>query len=387
MNNLSPSISSENRPTILHISADYPDCFNSKKTAAVRSLVSSTSHNNIVISINRTATCWEASKIDGQLISIQYFALPYGFGSRFFLKRLANKIIDMLDRHGLNYDLMHAHKFSVEGVIAYYISRKNKKPYIASLWGSTDRKIISMKPECKQLFRSVAHNSTLILPASPWISNWVQDQLQLSKTMINVELLPVITPNTAQQFRSPTNKPFKLVSIFNLNLYKLKGLPNLLRALTKTQSVTLDIYGEGKTEKQIRRLVEKFKLSDRVTLRGFVENNKVTDTLSHYNAFIMPTTSETFGMVYIEALSAGIPIISSKEQGIDGYFDRSDIGIVVDPKSVFSIHQGILQTIERYNLLKENIAALQNNDGLQPFEQSSIVDRYEEVIESIVVSR
>lgn len=377
------NVSADNSSTVLHISADYPDCFNSDKTAAVRSLVDSSSHNNIVISINRQATRWEATKVNGRFISIQYFALPWGVGSRFFLKRLAYKIIDILSHENLNYDLIHAHKFSVEGVIAYYINNKNKKPYIASLWGSTDRKIISMKRECKQLFRSVAYNSTLLLPASPWISNWLQDRLQLNKAMIAVELLPVITPNTAQQLRSSTSQPFKLVSVFNLNLYKLKGLPNLLKALAETQSVTLDIYGTGNSKQQIRQLIEKYRLSNRVTLKGFVDNTQITKTLSHYNAFIMPTTSETFGMVYIEALSAGIPIIYSKEQGIDGYFDDADIGLAVDPTSVNSVHQAILQTIENYDSLKENVASLQQNNGLRRFEQSSIVDRYDTIIRDL----
>ena len=368
----------------MHISADYPDCFDPNKTTAVRSLVSASSHNAIVISINRKATRKEAIRVNGKLISIQYFALPCGVGSRFFLKRLAHKVVNILEREGFDYDLIHAHKFSVEGVIAYYISRENKKPYLASLWGSTDRKIVSMKREYRRLFRSVAYHSELLLPASPWISNWMQDRLKLDRSMIKVELLPIITKNTTQQFRSPTSDPFKLVSIFKLNLYKLKGLPNLLTALAKTQSVTLDIYGEGDTEQQIKQLIEKHKLSDRVTLKGHIDNAQVIDTLSQYNAFIMPTTNETFGMVYIEALSAGIPIIYSEQQGIDGYFDNADIGRVVDPKCATSIHQGILQVMQGYELLKQNIAALQRNGGLLPFEQSSIVSRYESIIENLV---
>jgi glycosyltransferase involved in cell wall biosynthesis len=110
----------------------------------------------------------------------------------------------------------------------------------------------------------------------------------------------------------------------------------------------------------------------------------VINTLSQYNAFIMPTTNETFGMVYIEALSAGIPIIYSKEQGIDGYFDIADIGPAVDPKSVKSIYMGIIQVIENYHSLKENVATLQKDKGLRKFEQTSIIDRYDTIIRDLV---
>jgi glycosyltransferase involved in cell wall biosynthesis len=47
--------------------------------------------------------------------------------------------------------------------------------------------------------------------------------------------------------------------------------------------------------------------------------------------FIMPSQNETFGLVYIEAMSQGLPIIYTKNDGIDGYFDNGEIGFAVNP--------------------------------------------------------
>ena len=45
------------------------------------------------------------------------------------------------------------------------------------------------------------------------------------------------------------------------------------------------------------------------------------ETLNGYTALVLPTLRETFGMVYIEALFAGVPILYSQDRGVDGFFD------------------------------------------------------------------
>jgi glycosyltransferase involved in cell wall biosynthesis len=56
----------------------------------------------------------------------------------------------------------------------------------------------------------------------------------------------------------------------------------------------------------------------------------------------MPSFKETFGVVYIEALSQGLPVIYSRGQGIDGFFAPHTVGEAVDPDDI----QGIGAAIE-----------------------------------------
>ena len=50
--------------------------------------------------------------------------------------------------------------------------------------------------------------------------------------------------------------------------------------------------------------------------------------------FVMPSLTETFGIVFIEALSQGLPLIYTKGQGIDGYFPQGFVGYAYNPLDV-----------------------------------------------------
>lgn len=68
-----------------------------------------------------------------------------------------------------------------------------------------------------------------------------------------------------------------------------------------------------------------------VEFKGYIKDPKVLLNLYRKSdIFIMLSKRETFGLVYIEAMSQGLPIIYSKGTGIDGYFEDEDVGIPID---------------------------------------------------------
>ena len=94
--------------------------------------------------------------------------------------------------------------------------------------------------------------------------------------------------------------------------------------------------------------------------------------------FIMPSLTETFGLVYIEALSQGLPIIYSKGHGVDGYFDDVKNGISVHPKSVDEITNAIQTIYENYSeYLSSDLSYLDQ------FRWENIAKKYMEVYQEI----
>lgn len=57
--------------------------------------------------------------------------------------------------------------------------------------------------------------------------------------------------------------------------------------------------------------------------------------------------NETFGISYIEALSRGLPLIYTKNEGVDGYFDEGLIGYSVDPLNLSEIENALMKVVER----------------------------------------
>ena len=62
-------------------------------------------------------------------------------------------------------------------------------------------------------------------------------------------------------------------------------------------------------------------------------------------ALALPSRNETFGMVYTEALFAGVPILYSRGTGIDGHLSGLDVGMAVDPDNVSEIAEGLVDLV------------------------------------------
>lgn len=92
---------------------------------------------------------------------------------------------------------------------------------------------------------------------------------------------------------------------------------------------------------------------------------------SENDLFVMPSHSETFGLVYLEALSQGLPVLYTKGQGIDGVFTAS-VGEAVNSRSVSSIGDGIKKIIQKYDSYK-------SIDDMSGYSWFSIAKKYKQI--------
>jgi glycosyltransferase involved in cell wall biosynthesis len=108
------------------------------------------------------------------------------------------------------------------------------------------------------------------------------------------------------------------------------------------------VGGGGNYEAQIRKLASKY--SNFVTIIDRI--NSKEDLLELYRKsdfFIMPSRFETFGLVYIEALSQGLPIIYTIDQGVDGYFKDGEVGYATKSNNIKHLIENINKLILNYN--------------------------------------
>ena len=93
----------------------------------------------------------------------------------------------------------------------------------------------------------------------------------------------------------------------------------------------------------------------------------------------MPSYYETFGLVYPEAMSQGLPVIYSKNQGFDGQFEEGYIGYRVDPHDPLDIAEKINKIVENYSELSQN--AIQ---AYKKFSWDILAEEYIAIYKSIV---
>lgn len=100
-----------------------------------------------------------------------------------------------------------------------------------------------------------------------------------------------------------------------------RKFPNrILKALeiAKLKDFHLTLIGDGILRNKIKKIIHTNKWENQVQLLGFQERNKIPSFLSKAQCFIMISEEETFGLVYLEAMSVGCITIASKNEGMEG---------------------------------------------------------------------
>jgi glycosyltransferase involved in cell wall biosynthesis len=149
------------------------------------------------------------------------------------------------------------------------------------------------------------------------------------------------------------NSPFKILFVGELNRNKniLKTI-SAIRQIRKTgYNIILGIVGEGPKFEKIKSMKEKW-----IICYGKIDDeNELINIYDNYNCLLVPSKRETFGMVYIEAMSRGLPIIYSRYQGIDGFFKNGEVGYSTDPNNINAIAESIKNVIRNYDWLSANV--------------------------------
>lgn len=368
--------------TILHISADFPDPLVPGKTRAVENLIArADGFRHIVYSINRVSWRKDIALLEfaEDRTAIAYGAPPYGIGLARYLAPVAEAIRTDLESKRVMPDMIHAHKFTVEGLIAAEVASKIGAPFVASLWGDTDIKIFEAKKMLRSRYKKIARQATLLLPPAPWTLDYFQQAFSLEPS--HFELLPVMTAGEKIIPPQIANPP-RLVSVFALDSWKRKGLDVLAQAAVrlskKMPGLAVDVYGRG-SPRALLEATQAIRLASAeqvVHLKGPLSHEKVQATINRYTAFVMAPRRETFGMVHIEAVLAGVPILWSRNRGIDGLFEGYQIGCGCDPSSATEVADGMRFLIENEQPLKASIARRQHDNSFRALRRDGIASRY-----------
>jgi phosphatidyl-myo-inositol dimannoside synthase len=218
------------------------------------------------------------------------------------------------------------------------------------------------------------------------ISRYSRDRLTVANKIDSkkVEILPCVVDD---RLFTPGAKPIELIEKYNLGNCQVlmtvarlwagdiyKGVDVTIRALPKIASVFPNVkylvIGRGDDLPRLTQLAEDLGVADRIVFAGFVKNE---DLAAHYRvaeAYIMPS-QEGFGIVYLEAMASGIPVLSGDADGSADPLQDGLLGWRVphrDPEAVAAACIEILQGKDRRcggNWLREQTLAKFGKQALE----------------------
>ena len=378
---------------IVHVSADFPDPLAPAKTQSVLKLISETpGFRHVVYSLNRVSWTSRISSLDfgPDRKAIAYGAPPRGLWLATCLERVADYILADLRSRQLPVDMLHLHKFTIEGLVGLKIARTLKRPFIVNIWGDTDSKVVKTRRDLKDQWSAIAKEASVILPHAPWTEDLFHKMVALDRSKSII--IPAIVQNETYS-ESPVIAEPRFVTLFNLDSYKRKNLVAVVNAIVKLSrrypGIKLDVYGRCSPPTLIAldKLIDSAGARQCVSLKGPLPGDRFSEILGRYVAFLMPSRRETFGMVFIEALFAGLPLLYSKGWGIDGYFKPGEIGYACDAADPGDIERGIERLLKDQAALKGRIAGLHQTGAFERFKRREIAATYRAVLDGVLNSR
>ena len=285
-------------------------------------------------------------------------------------------------------DLIHAATLFSDGGLAYKAYKEYNIPYLVAVRNTDINAFAKLQPHVWQSGRKILLNAKAIF----FISKALQcefESLSFVKPIINqIRAKFILQVNGIEREwlenvkRTPNlGKDVLYIGDFssNKNVIRLMEAVKLLRSDGQYKDVNLTIIGGGK-DKKGRTLKAVKGNHEFVSYLGRIYDKIVIQEIMRQHAlFVMPSIHETFGLVYIEALSQNLPVVYTKGQGIDKLFNEgeSPVGIGVNPLSVEEIKNAIKK------IMDNNIYTNKQVD-FSLFSWSNIAYKYKEIYSQII---
>ena len=370
-------------PTILHITADFPDPLAPGKSAAIANLLEATpSFCHLVYSLNRVSA-WsgvQSLPFAEDRVAVAYGAPRWGLLLAERLPTVARWMIEDLSQRRWVPNAVQAHKLTIEGLIAAPIARHFGVPLLCSIQAKTDVKILRARPDLRRRFAQIWHAVDHAFPFSPRAHATATSFL--GRRHGPTTLLPCITKADAMSAAPVAPSP-RILSMFRLDDHRGKNAMTLIRATAvarrQVPGLSLDIYGSGEPRSffELAQIIDGLSAGAFVRLRGPIAHASVQETIARYSMFAMPTLRESYGMVFAEALLAGVPILQTKGWGLHGLFRDADVGYAcANPRSAREVAQGIVTILANEERLKSCIAKLQFDGAFDILRRNGIAEAY-----------
>jgi L-malate glycosyltransferase len=273
-------------------------------------------------------------------------------------------------------DIIHSHLTYPGGFLGTVIQQKNKIP-----------NIITEHSTIKLYFRSWLHKQC-VKYALRKTNTVISVSKSLREEIVAFCKRPVIVLNNivdADKFDlvKTTRGPISNIGFLGGLNSSNKGLDLLLRAvsLLKGRDIVLHIGGNGVLLDNFKSMAKDLGIDENCNFYGEIKRSGISDFFSKLDFFVLPSRYETFGIVLIEAMACGLPVIATKCGGPEEIVTPLT-GLLIQKESVEDLKQAIekmAEKIDTYN--KDNI----RNYADKNFGKGVFIERISELYEGIIL--
>ncbi|HEX5241853.1 MAG TPA: glycosyltransferase family 4 protein [Tepidisphaeraceae bacterium] len=153
----------------------------------------------------------------------------------------------------------------------------------------------------------------------------------------------------------------------------VKRIPDLIDAMRQLNGVRCLIFGEGQQRAELEKQIAECGLGDRVILRGPTQGP--AQALAQIDLLILPSEAEGFGLVLIEAMAAGVPVVATDAPGIRDVVRDGQTGLLVPVRAPNQLAAAIARVLNDSALMRRLVDAART-DVINRFSWETVIPRY-----------
>lgn len=243
------------------------------------------------------------------------------------------------------FDIVHAHVALPDGYAGVLVAAELGLPLVITVHGQDLQHTVHRSAGSRRALGFALDSAAIVMLVSRKLKQLAREHFGLDEKL---RVVPngvhpgAVTAPTGVVGEGGSKGPCMLsVS----NLVATKGVDLNMRALQKLvdthPAVSYIVVGSGPEQTRLRRMASTLHLQDRVRFLGRLPHRQVLEHMAHCDIFSLPSWEEGFGVVYLEAMAQGKPVIGCQGQGIEDFVEQQKTGLLVKPRDVDSLTEAI----------------------------------------------
>ncbi|MBI1266218.1 MAG: N-acetyl-alpha-D-glucosaminyl L-malate synthase BshA [Cryomorphaceae bacterium] len=301
---------------------------------------------------------------------------------------LASKMVDVAMHEKL--DLLHVH-YAIPHASAAYMAKQILAesdihlPVITTLHG-TDITLLGRDASFEPVISFAINKSDGVTTVSNSLKN---DTYKLFGVNKDISVIPNFV--CMEQYNMPENTELReahapngekvLVHISNFRAVKrVEDVVRVFAEVRKTVSAKLVLVGDGPERSRVEQLCRELKTCEDVIMLGKLKDP--TEVLSIADLFLLPSESESFGLAALEAMAAGVPVISTNTGGLPEVNRHGVTGMMSDVGDVEDMIKNTLYLLD--NEARLNKFKKQAKERAYDFDLGKILPMYEQLYQDVL---
>lgn len=320
---------------------------------------------------------------DSKIVYSTLLKWYHTFLFRLKIHSLERDIVTKLDVN--NCDLIHAITWFSDGALAYKLHKRFRKDYIVAIRNSDINAFYERRKDLRSLGAKILRSAKYIIFLSEAYKNIFFQKCVKEQDKESFSLKSLVISNglsnewfigchSNQNLGNPLKVGFAGRLENNKNVLKAWEAVDILNK--SGIPALLLVAGDGEK----RKILEEKK---NTKLFGYISSvERLKSFYDECDIFLLPSLHETFGLVYLEAMSRGLPVLYTRGQGFDGWFPEGYVGYSIDPHNPNEMADRIRKCLDNYRQISENAVS-----GINQFKWNVIAERYNDLYKNILQKR